>query len=56
MTVGGLRGKKITVMGLGLHSGGVGTVRFLHENGARIVVTDMKSREDLKTSLEKLKN
>lgn len=50
-----LKGKKITVMGLGLHGGGVGTVRFLHLAGAQITVTDLKSKEDLAPSLEKLK-
>ena len=28
-------GKKITVMGLGLHGGGVGVVKFLLDEGAR---------------------
>lgn len=50
------KGKKITVMGLGLHGGGVGTVRFLSENGARVIVTDLKSKEELAVSLEKLKD
>ncbi len=50
-----LKGKKITVMGLGLHGGGVGTVRFLAEAGAKITVTDLKSKEELASSLEKLK-
>lgn len=49
------KGKKITVMGLGLHGGGVGVVKFLAKNGARIIVTDLKSREQLAPSLEKLK-
>ncbi|HHE45938.1 MAG TPA: UDP-N-acetylmuramoyl-L-alanine--D-glutamate ligase, partial [Candidatus Moranbacteria bacterium] len=50
-----LKGKKVTVMGLGLQGGGVGTVRFLVEAGAQVIVTDLKSKEDLKPSLEKLK-
>ncbi len=49
------RDKKITVFGLGLNAGGVGTARFLAEQGAReIIVTDIKSREDLASSVEKL--
>lgn len=47
--------KRITVFGLGLNMGGVGTVKFLVEHGAReVVVTDIKSREELGSSLEKL--
>lgn len=55
MKIEDLRGKKITVMGLGLHGGGIGTVRFLHSAGAKVTVTDMKSKEELAASLEKLK-
>ncbi len=47
--------KKITVYGLGLHGGGVGVVKFLVANGAKVIVTDLNSREKLATSLEKLK-
>jgi len=43
-------------MGLGLHGGGVGTVRFLSSAGAKITVTDLKSKEELAPSLEKLKD
>ncbi|MEK9151020.1 MAG: UDP-N-acetylmuramoyl-L-alanine--D-glutamate ligase [Patescibacteria group bacterium] len=47
--------KRVTVFGLGLNMGGIGTVKFLVEHGAReIVVTDIKSREELGGSLEKL--
>ncbi len=56
MTLDDLKGKKITVMGLGLHGGGIGTVRFLHSLGAKIIVTDLKSKEALAPSLEKLKD
>ena len=48
------KGKKITVLGLGLHGGGVGIVRFLAEAGARLTVTDLKSPEELQSSLEQL--
>lgn len=43
-------------MGLGLHGGGIGTVRFLSEAGAKVLVTDLKSKEELAPSLEKLKD
>lgn len=43
-------------MGLGLHGGGIGTVRFLYWAGANITVTDLKSKEELAPSLEKIKD
>ena len=49
------KNKKVTVLGLGLHGGGVGIVKFLANHGARVVVTDLKNKEQLQTSLEKLK-
>ena len=47
--------KKITVMGLGLLGRGVGDVAFLAECGAKLIVTDLKTKEQLKESLEKLR-
>ncbi|MES2226109.1 MAG: UDP-N-acetylmuramoyl-L-alanine--D-glutamate ligase [Patescibacteria group bacterium] len=47
-------GKNITVMGLGLLGRGLGDVRYLAENGAHLIVTDLKSREQLASSLEAL--
>jgi UDP-N-acetylmuramoylalanine--D-glutamate ligase len=48
------KGKKITVMGLGL-LGGIGDIRFLAEAGADLIVTDLKNRKELKPSLDALK-
>ena len=48
------KGKKITVMGLGLLGRGVGDVKFLAEMGAELIVTDLKRAEDLKESLDAL--
>jgi len=48
------KGKKITVMGLGLLGRGVGDATFLAECGADLIVTDLKSAEQLKDSLAKL--
>lgn len=49
------KNKRITVFGLGLNMGGIGTVKFLAEHGAReIIVTDIKKREELKSSLDLL--
>ncbi len=49
------KNKKITVMGLGLLGRGIGDVAFLAECGARLTVTDLKTKEQLKESLKKLK-
>ncbi len=48
-------GKKITVMGLGTLGRGVGDAKFLAEMGAELIVTDLKSAEELSASLEILK-
>ncbi len=48
------KGKRITVMGLGLLGRGVGDARFLAEHGAELVVTDLKSREALEESVAQL--
>lgn len=44
------------VMGLGLHGGGVGTIKFLAERGAEITVTDLRREEELQPSLEQLRD
>lgn len=49
------KNKKITVMGLGLLGRGVGDVEFLAENRADLLVTDLKNKKELKTSLNRLK-
>jgi len=46
--------KKITVMGLGLHGGGLAVSQWLLRHGAEVIVTDMKSAEKLQESLDKL--
>jgi UDP-N-acetylmuramoylalanine--D-glutamate ligase len=56
MEISDFRKKKITVMGLGLHGGGIGVTRFLVEAGAEVTVTDLKSEQELKGSLDKLKD
>ena len=55
MNTGFFKGKKITVMGLGLLGRGVGDVRFLAESGAEVTVTDLKSEKELEPSLDILK-
>ncbi|MBU4228038.1 UDP-N-acetylmuramoyl-L-alanine--D-glutamate ligase [bacterium] len=51
-----LKNKRITIMGLGLNQGGLGVARFLAKAGAKILVTDLKTEEELRPSLEKLKS
>ncbi|MEX2410081.1 MAG: UDP-N-acetylmuramoyl-L-alanine--D-glutamate ligase [Candidatus Paceibacterota bacterium] len=48
--------KKITVMGLGLLGRGVGITKYLAECGTKLIVTDLKSEQELKPSLDKLKD
>lgn len=48
-------GKKVTLMGLGLLGRGVGDALFLAKCGAELTITDLKTAEQLKTSLNKLK-
>lgn len=49
------KGKKITLMGLGLLGRGVGDAVFLAQCGADLVVTDKKTKQELATSLAQLK-
>lgn len=50
-----IKGKNVTVMGLGLNGGGEEAVRFFVRYGANVTVTDMKSRNELLPTIEKLK-
>ncbi|MES2006693.1 MAG: UDP-N-acetylmuramoyl-L-alanine--D-glutamate ligase [Patescibacteria group bacterium] len=50
------KGKKITVMGLGLLGRGLGDIRFLAECGAHLTVTDLKTTDQLASSLSQLKD
>ncbi len=50
-----LKNKKITVMGLGINQGGLGTAKFLAKNKAQVLVTDLKNRKELLESINKLK-
>ncbi len=56
MNVKWFKGKRVTVFGIGLLGGGVGTIRFLVENGATVIATDIKSKKQLSHSLEQLKD
>ncbi len=50
-----LRGKRVLVVGLGVHGGGLGVVRFLVDQGADVIVTDLKTADDLTPSIEALR-
>ena len=43
------------MLGLGLLGRGVNVAKFLSENGAQLTITDLKTKEQLKGSLKKLK-
>ena len=46
--------KKITIIGLGLLGRGIGDAVFLAECGAKLTITDLKTKAELKESLKKL--
>ena len=48
------KGKKITVMGLGLLGRGIGYTKFLAECGAELIVTDLKTKGELAPALKAL--
>lgn len=45
------RGKRITVMGLGLLGRGIGDAKYLADAGAELIITDLKSAEALAPSV-----
>ncbi len=49
------KGKKITLMGLGLLGRGMGDARFLAQCGAELIITDLKSESELEVSLSSLR-
>ncbi len=46
--------KKVTIMGLGLLGRGIGYTKFLAECGADLIVTDLKTKKELASSLKVL--
>ena len=50
-----LKGQRVTVAGLGRFGGGIAAARWLCEQGARVLVTDLAQAKDLAASLEQLK-
>lgn len=49
-----LKNKKILLLGLGLHGGGVATARWLAKEGANVIVSDLKQRKILLSSVKPL--
>lgn len=52
---GSFAGRKVLVMGLGHFGGSVGVARWLAEQGARVLVTDMQPAEKLQDGIAALK-
>ncbi|MFP4362942.1 MAG: UDP-N-acetylmuramoyl-L-alanine--D-glutamate ligase [Spirochaetia bacterium] len=50
-----LPGLKVTIMGLGLHGGGLEAARFFARHGSEVTVTDLRDAKILKPSIDKLK-
>ncbi len=49
-------GAKVTVMGLGRFGGGVGVTKWLVEQGAQVLVTDLEKAEALKDSVAQIES
>ncbi|MBX3351342.1 MAG: UDP-N-acetylmuramoyl-L-alanine--D-glutamate ligase [Phycisphaeraceae bacterium] len=50
-----LQGRRVTVMGLGRFGGGLGAARWLAEQGAKVLVTDLASEDTLADSVRELR-
>lgn len=53
-SIADIKNKHITIMGLGLNGGGEAAVRFFLQKGAYVLVTDMKSAEQLQSTIDKI--
>ena len=53
--VNNFKNKKVLIMGLGLHGGGVAVATWLLRHGAQLTITDIKTAKQLRPSLDKLK-
>ena len=51
-----IKNLKVTIMGLGLNGGGLTSAKFFAKHGAKVTVTDLKSEEELKPSIQALKD
>lgn len=53
-SLGDIRGLSVTVMGLGLHGGGLESAKFFFDHGASVTVTDLRDEATLKPSIDAL--
>ncbi len=53
-TIEGLEGITVTIIGLGLHGGGLASARFFAKAGARVTVTDLRDEKVLAPSIQAL--
>jgi len=54
MDINPFKGKKVVIIGLGLLGGALNDAIFLATQGADLLITDLKTKEELQPSLEKL--
>jgi len=54
MKISDFSNKKVLVMGLGIHGGGLGVANFFLRTGAKVTVTDLKNESQLSSALKKL--
>jgi len=50
------KGKRVLIVGLGLQGGGLAATRFFAKLGAKVTVTDLKSKEQLLPTISELKD
>ncbi|MFH1668116.1 MAG: UDP-N-acetylmuramoyl-L-alanine--D-glutamate ligase [Candidatus Komeilibacteria bacterium] len=50
------KNRNIVIMGLGLHGGGLGVAHWLLKHQANLTITDLKSAQELKASLQPLQS
>ena len=53
-TLDDIKDKHVTIMGLGLNGGGEACTKFFLKHGAFVTVTDMKSAEQLKPTVDSI--
>lgn len=51
-----MRGKRVLLVGLGVHGGGVGTTKWLVQQGAEVRVTDLQSETALAASVQQVRH
>jgi len=49
------KNKKVIIMGLGLLGRGIGVAKFLAKHGAELLITDLKTKQQLTSSVKQLK-